>query len=40
MRKDGDDFYKMDVESIVTILEELSDDFLYLAGLHLEDVED
>ena len=30
-RKDGDNFYKMDVESIVTIRKELSDDFLSLA---------
>ena len=31
-RKDDDDFYKMDEECIVTIQEELSDDFLSLAA--------
>ena len=30
-QKDGDNFYKIDVESIVTIREELSDNFLSLA---------
>ena len=34
-RKEGDDFYKMDMASIVTIREELSDDFLSLAGEQL-----
>mgnify|MGYP000282343298 CR=1 FL=1 len=33
--KDGDNFYKMDAESIVTIREELSDDFLSLTGEQL-----
>ena len=35
-KKAGDNFYKMDKESIVTIWEELSDDFSSLAGTHLE----
>ena len=30
-RKEGDDFNKMDEESIVIVCEELSDDFLSLA---------
>ena len=34
-KKVGDNFYKMDEESIVTIREELSDDFFSLAELHL-----
>ena len=34
-RKEGDNFYKMDAESIVTIREELSDDFLSLVGEQL-----
>ena len=34
-RKDGDNIYKMDAESIVTIREELSNDFLSLAGEQL-----
>ena len=34
----GDDFYKMDEESIVTILEELLDDFFSLAESHLKAV--
>ena len=35
-RKDGDNFYKMDAESIVTIQEELLDNFLSLVGEQLE----
>ena len=34
-RKDDDDFYKLDVEKIVAIREELLDDFLSLAGEQL-----
>ena len=34
-RKAGDKFYKMDEESIVTIREELSEDFFSLAEAHL-----
>ena len=34
-QKDGDNFYKLDAESVVTIREELSDDFLSLAGEQL-----
>ena len=34
-RKEGDYFYKMDAESIVTIREELSNDLLSLAGEQL-----
>ena len=34
-KKVGDNFYKMDEESIVTIREELSDDFFSLAESHL-----
>ena len=34
-KKAGDNFYKMDKESIVTIREELSDDFFSLAESHL-----
>ena len=34
-RKDGENFFKMDAESIVTIREELSDAFLSLAGEQL-----
>ena len=34
-QKDGDNFYKMDADSIVTLQEELSDDFLSLAGEQL-----
>ena len=34
-RKDGDDFYKLDEENIVAIREELSDNFLSLAGEQL-----
>ena len=37
-QKEGNDFYKMDEESIVTIWEELSDDFLSLAGEQLATV--
>ena len=37
-RKDDHHFYKMDAESIVTIREELSDDFLSLAEEHLATV--
>ena len=33
--KDDDNFYKMDAESIVTIMEELLNDFLSLAGEQL-----
>ena len=34
-RKDGNDFYKIDSESIIAIREQLSDDFLSLAGEQL-----
>ena len=34
-RKEGDNFYKMDAESIVTIREEFSDDFSSLVGEQL-----
>ena len=34
-KKASDNFYKMDKESIVTIREELSDDFFSLAESHL-----
>ena len=34
-QKEGDNFYKMDEVSIVTIREELSDNFLSLAGEQL-----
>ena len=34
-KKAGDNFYKMDEESIVTIREELSDNFFSLAESHL-----
>ena len=34
-KKVGDNFYKMDEESFVTIREELSDDFFSLAESHL-----
>ena len=37
-KKAGDKFYKMDEESIVTIQEELSDEFFALAKGHLEEV--
>ena len=37
-KKAGDNFYKMDEESIVTIREELSDNFFSLADTHLEAV--
>ena len=37
-KKDDDNFYKMDKESIVTIREELSDDFMSLVGVHLSSV--
>ena len=37
-RKAGDKFYKMDEESIVTIREELSEDFFSLAEAHLSEV--
>ena len=37
-RKIGDKFYKMDEESIVTIREELSEDFFALAKEHLKEV--
>ena len=33
--KEGDEFYKMDVESVVTIREELADEFLSLADQQL-----
>ena len=36
--KAGDKFYKMDEESIVTIREELSEDFFALAEAHLKEV--
>ena len=34
-RKDGDKFYKMEEESIVTIREDMSEDFFSLAETHL-----
>ena len=34
-RKEGDEFYKMDAESMVTLREELADDFLSLADEQL-----
>ena len=37
-RKTGDKFYKMDEESIVTIREELSEDFFALAEEHLKEI--
>ena len=37
-KKAGDKFYKMDEESIVTIREELSEDFFALAEGHLKEV--
>ena len=37
-KKVGDKFYKMDEESIVTIREELSEDFFALAEAHLKEV--
>ena len=37
-RKVDDKFYKMDEESIVTIREELSEDFFALAEVHLKEV--
>ena len=37
-KKAGDKFYKMDEESIVTIREELSEDFFALAEAHLKEV--
>ena len=37
-KKAGDKFYKMDEESIVTIREELSEDFFALAEVHLKEV--
>ena len=37
-KKEGDKFYKMDEESIVTIREELSEDFFSLAESHLREV--
>ena len=37
-RKTGDKFYKMDEESIVTIHEELSEDFFALAEEHLKEI--
>ena len=37
-RKTGDKFYKMDEESIVTIGEELSEDFFALAEEHLKEI--
>ena len=37
-KKAGDKFYKMDEESIVTIREELSEDFFSLAEAHLSEV--
>ena len=37
-KKAGDKFYKMDEESIVTIQEELSEDFFALAEAHLKEV--
>ena len=36
--KSGDNFYKMDQESIITILEELSEDFYLLAQVHVDKV--
>ena len=36
--KAGDKFYKMDEESIVTIREEMSEDFFALAEAHLKEV--
>ena len=38
-KKAGDKFYKMDEESIVTIREELSEDFFALAEGHLKEVQ-
>mgnify|MGYP000474005598 CR=1 FL=1 len=38
LKKAGDKFYKMDEESIVTIREELSEDFFDLAKVHLKEV--
>ena len=35
-KKNGDNFYKMDEESIVTIREELLENFFSLAESHLE----
>ena len=37
-KKAGDKFYRMDEESIVTIREELSEDFFALAEVHLKEV--
>ena len=37
-KKAGDKFYKMDEESIVTIRDELSEDFFSLAKAHLREV--
>ena len=37
-KKVGDKFYKMDEESIVTIREELAEDFFALAETHLKEV--
>ena len=37
-KKAGDKFYKMDEESIVTVREELSEDFFALAEAHLKEV--
>ena len=37
-RKTGDKFYKMDQDSIVTIREELSEDFFALAEEHLKEI--
>ena len=37
-KKAGDKFYKMDEESIITIREELSEDFFALAEEHLKEV--
>ena len=37
-KKTGDKFYKMDEESIVTIREELSEDFYALAEEHLKEI--
>ena len=36
--KTGDKFYKMDEDSIVTIREELSEDFFALAEEHLKEI--
>ena len=37
-KKAGDKFYKMDEESIITIREELSEDFFALVEVHLKEV--